>query len=101
MSVAWGVASICFLSACTALPLAAQQPPTSPETSKIRVQSSLVLVDVISRDLKSGLPVRDFKKEDFRVFDNHQEVPISTFAAGAHNDTRPVILWLIVICNEG
>ena len=26
-----------------------------------RVQSSLVLVDVISQDLKSGLPVRDFK----------------------------------------
>ena len=101
MSVAWGVAWICFLGACTSLPLAAQQIPASSEATKIRVQSSLVLVDVISRDLKSGLPVRDFKREDFRVFDNQQEVPITTFAAGAHNDTRPVILWLVVICNEG
>jgi hypothetical protein len=100
MSVAWGVASICFLGAWTALP-AAQQIPASSEPTKIRVQSSLVLVDIISQDLKSGLPVRDFKREDFRVFDNQQEVPITTFAAGAHNDTRPVILWLVVICNEG
>ena len=65
------------------------------------MQTSLVLVDVISRDPKSGLPVRDFKKEDFRVFDNGHEVPIATFDAGARLDTRPVALWLVVICNEG
>ena len=64
-----------------------------------RVQSSLVLVDVISQDLKSGLPVRDFKKEDFHVSDNQHEVRIATFDAGA--DTRPIALWLVVICNEG
>jgi hypothetical protein len=65
----------------------------------IRVQSSLVLVDVISQDLKSGLPIRDFKKEDFRIFDNRHEVRIATFDAGA--DMRPIALWLVVICNEG
>jgi hypothetical protein len=67
----------------------------------IRVQSSLVLVDVISQDPKSGLPGRDFKKEDFRLYDNGNEVPIAPFDAGAHYTTRPVILWLTVICNEG
>ncbi len=60
-----------------------------------------MLVDVITEDPKNGLPVRDFKKEDFCVFDNQQEVPITTFAAGAHNDTRRVTLWLVVICNGG
>src|ERR1700682_3884983 len=100
-SVARGVASICLLAACTSLPISPRKHPASAEAPTIRVQSSLVLVDVISQDPKSGLPVRDFKKEDFRVFDNRQEVPITTFAAGAHNDTRPVILWLVVICNEG
>jgi hypothetical protein len=99
--VARGVASIFFLAPCTSIPIAPQQLPVSPEAPTIRVQSSLVLVDVISQDPKSGLPVRDFKKEDFRVFDNRQEVPIATFAAGAHGDTRPIILWLVVICNEG
>jgi len=94
--VARGVASICFLAACTSLPIAPQQLPTSSEAPLIRVQSSLVLVDVISRAPKSGLPVRDFKKEDFRIFDNRREVPISTFAAGVH-DTRPVTLWFVVI----
>src|SRR5207244_8996915 len=70
----------------------------SAQTATIRVQSSLVLVDVISQDLKRGLPVRDFKKEDFRMFDNRHEVRIATFDTGA--DTRPITLWLVVICNE-
>src|SRR5947199_169689 len=68
------------------------------QTATIRVQSSLVLVDVISQDLKPGLPVRDFKMEDFRMFDNRHEVRIATFDTGA--DTRPTTLWLVVISNE-
>ena len=71
----------------------------SAQVPTFRVQSSLVLVDVISQNLKSGLPARDFKKEDFRLFDNGHQVRIGTFDAGA--DTRPVSLWLVVICNEG
>jgi hypothetical protein len=78
-----------------------RQPPISAQGPTIRVQSSLVLVDVISQDPKSGLPIRNFKKEDFRLFDNRQEIPISTFDAGEHYDTRPVTLWLVVLCNEG
>ena len=79
----------------------AQEPgQSSPAQPTVRVQSSLVLVDVISQDHKTDLPVRDFKKEDFRVFDNRHEVPIASFDAGASYDTRPVILWLVVICNE-
>jgi hypothetical protein len=39
-------------------------------------------------------------KEDFRVFDNGREVSIVSFEAGARFDTRPVIIWLAVICNE-
>jgi hypothetical protein len=99
--VARGVGWICLLVAYASPSVARQQPPTSAEAAAIRVQSSLVLVDVISQDPKNGLPVRDLKKKDFRVFDNRQEVPIATFAAGTHGDARPIILWLVVICNEG
>jgi hypothetical protein len=55
--------------------MASQQAPGAAQTPTIRVQSSLVLVDVISQDPKSGLPVRDFKKEDFRLFDNRARSP--------------------------
>jgi hypothetical protein len=41
------------------------------------------------------------KKEDFRLFDDRQEVEIAAFHAGAQYDTRPVVLWLAVLCNEG
>ena len=79
----------------------AQQPEqVTPAQTTIRVQSSLVLVDVISQDPKNGLPVRDFKKEDFRVYDNGHEVPIASFDVGARYATRPLVLWLAVICNE-
>jgi hypothetical protein len=81
--------------------MASQQPPDSAQTPTIRVRSSLVLVDVISQDGKSGLPVRDFKKEDFRLFDNRHEVRIATLDAGARYDTRPITVWFVVICNEG
>jgi hypothetical protein len=85
-----------------ALPVAFGQQGELPHSEKtIRVQSSLVLVDVVSQDPKNGLPVRDFKKEDFRVFDNGHEVPIASFDAGAHYDTRRVVIWLVVLCNEG
>src|SRR5262245_42283208 len=99
-SVARGVASTCFLAVCTSVPMTCQQRPASTEAPTIRVQSSLVLLDIISQDYKSGLPVRDFKKEDFRLFDNRHEVRIATFDAGARYDTRPVTLWFVVICNE-
>jgi hypothetical protein len=96
-----GIASFFFLTACTSHSIAPRERPAPAEAPTIRVQSSLVLVDVIGLDPKTGLPARDFKKEDFRVFDNRHEVPIATFAAGARHDTRPVVLWLVVICNEG
>lgn len=93
-------ASICFLSACISFSIKSQESPASPQAPTIRVQSSLVLVDVITKDPKTGLPLRNLQKSDFRVYDNHREVEISTFDAGAHFGTRPVIVWLAVICNE-
>jgi len=92
--------SIALLATCTPLIAGFQQVPASDARTTIRVQSSLVLVDVMTQDLKSGLPVRDFKKDDFRLFDNGREVTISTFDAGAQYDTRPIAVWLVVICNE-
>jgi hypothetical protein len=100
-SVARSIASISLVAACTFWPIRFRQCLLVAQTTTIRVQSSLVLVDVITKDPKTGLPVRDLKKKDFKVFDNRQEVPITTFSAGAHNDTRPITLWIVVICNEG
>jgi hypothetical protein len=79
----------------------AQQPEQPiPAQTTIRVQSSLVLVDVISQDPNTGLPVQDFKKENFRLYDNGHEVAVASFDAGVRYATRPFILWLAVICNE-
>jgi hypothetical protein len=91
---------IALLAACTPLLTGFQQLAASDQTTTIRVQSSLVLVDLMTQDSESGLPVRDFKKKDFRLFDNGREVPITTFDTGAQYDTRSITVWLVVICNE-
>jgi hypothetical protein len=90
---AWVVGLSTFAQAPNSKTATVPQPP-------IRVTSSLVLLDVMTRDSKTGLPARDLKKEDFRVFDNGKEVRITTFESGAHFETRPVALWFVVICNE-
>lgn len=89
-----------LLSFVSSISLAQQPKEPRPTDTTIRVESSLVLIDVITQDPKNGLPVRDFKKEDFRMFNDGKELPISAFDAGARYDTRPVNLWLAVICNE-
>jgi hypothetical protein len=99
-SVASGVACICILAGSTSFPLGAHPPAAVAPTQIFRVQSSLVLLDVITED-KHGQPVRDLAKEDFRIFDNGHEVQITTFDTGAGNDMRPITLWFVVICNEG
>jgi hypothetical protein len=90
-----GLVLVLFLSWAAFAQLPAQ---SSARQTTIRVQTSLVLVDVISRDPKRGLPVRGFKREDFRLFNDRKEVPLTAFDVGY--DTRPVVLWLVVICNE-
>jgi hypothetical protein len=88
------------------VPCIARQAPTTnthPEVKvpAVHVQSSLVLVDVITQDPKSGMPVRNLKREDFRIFNDRREVSIESFDTGSHYQTRPIVVWLTVLCNEG
>jgi hypothetical protein len=92
--VARGLVSIGFLIAFSSALLASEQPQNSTEAPTFRAQSSLVLVDVMTQDRETGLPIRDFKKEDFRLFDNRHEVRIASFDSGARYDTRPMTLGL-------
>src|SRR5215469_9784668 len=94
-----GLGSICLLAACTRFSIAEQRPADS-QTPIFQVRSSLVLVDVISQDHKSGLPIKTFKEKDFRLFDNTREVKISPFAAGAFYETRPIRFGFGVICKK-
>jgi hypothetical protein len=65
-----------------------------------RASASLVVVDVIAQNPKTGMPVSALHRADFKLFDNGSEVPITTFDNGATYSTRPIVLWFVVICNE-
>ena len=58
------------------------------------------MLDVIAQDPKTGLPLDNLGREDFQIFDNKIPVPIATFDSEKRYETRPIALWLVVICNE-
>jgi hypothetical protein len=95
MSIATGMVISCMVAS-------SQNSASSSETQAptFHSTSSLVLVDVMALDPKNGLPLNKLNREDFKLFDNGAEVPITTFDSGSHFDTRPVALWLVVICGE-
>jgi hypothetical protein len=72
------------------------------ETGSIPIfttSTQLVLVDVLVLDPKSGMPINTLHREDFQLSDDEHAVPLAAFDSGASYDTRPVALWLAVICN--
>ena len=54
-------------------------PPPDSSTLTLRVQTDIVLTNVIARDRKSGAVVRDLKASDFTVLENNKPQRISTF----------------------
>lgn len=74
-------------------------PSTAPSGQTFTAGASLVLLDVFTLDTKTGMPLNKLSREDFRVLDNGNPVPLETFDSGVHYDTRPVTLWLVTLCN--
>jgi len=88
-------------SATATVPLAnSDVAPRSEDAPLFHTSTSLVLVDVITQDLKTGLPLNELNKEDFRILDNKHQVSVLTFDSGAHFGTRPIALWFAMICNQ-
>jgi hypothetical protein len=88
---------------CSVFPIAGAAQEIAPATQSREItfhsSSNLVLVDVIARNAKNGLPDKTLKKSDFQVFDNDHPVAIKTFDSGAQLTTRPLALWFVVQCN--
>src|SRR5713226_9147377 len=80
-------------------PSRAQEQPASPPPSQaaspaeqqpavvIKKESKLVLVDSVVTD-KKGNYIRDLTQNDFKVFEDNKEQPVSTFSAGADAATQ-------------
>lgn len=85
-----------LVSALLASPVASQapsnqqkQPAPSSDAFKLRVESELVLVNVVARD-KQGKPVLDLKQGDFTVLEEGKPQKISSFDF-ENLDTTPLI----------
>src|SRR5438105_3355784 len=62
--------------------------PAEPSGVTITKETKLVLVDAVVAD-KKGNYVRDLTQNDFKVFEDNQEQPISSFSSGAEAVTQP------------
>lgn len=100
---AWKWIAAVALMAYSSLPASSQASTT--QVPIFRVDAQLALVDVIAEIKEKSLHTRalltELKKEDVRVLDNGREVSIRSFDVGAHYETRPIALWLVVQCNVG
>jgi hypothetical protein len=70
------------------------------QTRSIKTTTSLVLVDAMAEDKKSGAPVEDLQQDDFQLRDNGKAVSISSFNRGKDHKLRPIQLWFVLLCNE-
>jgi len=70
------------------------------QTRSIKTTISLVLVDAMAEDKKSGAPVEDLEQDDFQLRDNGKPVSISSFNRGKDQKLRPIQLWFVLLCNE-
>jgi len=68
-------------------PLQAASPGEQQPVVVIKKESKLVLVDSVVTD-KKGNYVRDLTQNDFKVFEDNKEKPVSSFSTGADVATQ-------------
>jgi hypothetical protein len=85
----------------TAWPFRISSAQTVTAIPTYKVDSSLTLVDVIAEQTsaKQRRIVPALTRNDFRVFDDGHEMPVSSFDRGSNYSARPIALWLIVQCD--
>src|SRR5690242_15521452 len=62
--------------------------PAEQSGVTIKKETKLVLVDAVVTD-KKGNYVRDLKQDEFKVYEDNKEQPISTFSSGAEAVAQP------------
>ena len=69
-------------------PPQAAAPADQQAVATIKKETKLVLVDAVVTD-KKGNYIRDLTQNDFKVFEDNKEQPISNFSSGAEAVTQP------------
>jgi hypothetical protein len=78
----------------------ANHTPNGGQEPKIRTTVSLVLVDALVADKKTGTPIEDLAQGDFLLRDNGKPVELTRFNRGKDHTLRPVRVWFVLLCNE-
>lgn len=82
--------SLLLLAALLPLPLHAQDQPPADNRYVLKVQSDLVLTNVVVRDRKTGAVVRGLTAKDFTVLENGKPQTIETFDFESIDQAAPL-----------
>jgi hypothetical protein len=93
---------LCACWNCLATPQNVPQTggPDVSKSAPIRVDTSLVTVDVVVEDKKTGEPIKELAKEDFLLRNDGKPTDISSFNRGKDQNLRPLQLWFVLVCDE-
>lgn len=69
------------------------------ESATIKVNSALVLVDVLVQDKRNGAAIGGLKVTDFVVRDSGKSIAVLEANRGLDEHLRPIQLWLVAMCN--
>lgn len=88
------VLAVSIALAAAALSVRAQAPEDT-----IRVRTRVVFLDALVKEKRTGLPIADLKLENFQVFDDGKERPISYFTREGQA-RKPLALVIILDCRD-
>ena len=66
-----------------------------PKEDVVRVRTRVVLVDVLVKDKKTGVPVADLTRENFEVLSDGKPRTLSYFSRAGEGRRRPLALMLV------
>lgn len=69
------------------------------ESATIKVNSALVLVDVLVQDKRTGDAIGGLEVADFVVRDSGKSITVLEANRGLDEHLRPIQLWLVAMCN--
>jgi VWFA-related protein len=88
------VLAFCITSLAGSFIVQAQTPEDT-----LRIRTRLVFLDALVKDKRTGMPISDLKPENFQVYDDGKERPISYFTREGQA-RKPLALVIILDCRD-
>ena len=67
-----------------------------PKEEVVRVNTRVVFIDALVKDLRTGVSINDLTQDNFEVFDNGRRREITYFSKEGEGLRRPLALFIVL-----